>query len=238
LIDEIKQNTFWKLIFFVSSVTFCGFFVSLPASVAIIAMIHLNCQAHSMARRRLGHNCLGVCHLPIFGAMSMHKGFVLHEKEKFLVAISGPLAGLICTLLFCLYSALLSPIEFGEIAKILIILNLANLLPIALMDGTQICKSIGFSNSAFSGYVFLTTGIVASCFLCNYHFVFIFFFLLCVWELKATVFHKSDTRRMNRTEQFMAIMAYSSIIAIFIALYLYVNEFNGSGAMTAFMLSE
>ena len=234
--NEINQHLFWKLIYFVSSVTFCGFFVSLPASIAIIAMIHLNCLAHSMARRRLGHNCLGVYHLPLFGATSVFRGFVLYEKERFLVAIAGSIAGLTCSLIFCAYCVLLNAPGLGEIAKILIILNLINLLPISIMDGSQICRSIGFSNSAFLGYFLLAIGVLTSYLLTMHSIFFLFFLVVCIWDYRVLLFHREDTRRMSKKEQFIATATYSAIIAILITLYSFVNEFQGSGAMDPFMV--
>jgi Zn-dependent protease len=236
--NEADQNIFWKLIFFFSSVTFCGFFVSLPASVAIIAMIHLNCLAHSMVRRRLGHQCLGVFHMPIFGAMSVHTGFVLQQKENFLVAIAGPISGLVCSIIFCVYSVLLGANEFGEIARILIILNVINLLPMTFMDGSQICRSIGFSNSKFLGYLFLIMGCLAAYTMTYYSFFFFILWAFCMFDFRALVFHLPPSREMSRRDQFISIFLYSVIIAIFALLYEFVNEFQGTGAMDPFMLSK
>lgn len=122
------------------------FLVSFKFSIIIITAIFIHEYGHYYWMGREGITKKSMFFLPPFGAVAQAKEFWPTRGAEARIALAGPAFGLLSLLLFyCLWLLSPSPLFIGAMGLACYI-NLFNILmPVAILDGGRIIKSILFS---------------------------------------------------------------------------------------------
>jgi Zn-dependent protease len=149
----------------------------------ILFMLFVHESGHIWAMKRCGIKTKGIYFIPFVGGAAVAEEAFPSRGAEVFVAIMGPLWGFVLAFFTgILYSATLNPL-FAAAASWMAMVNLFNLLPINPLDGGRIMKSIAYSVSSTTGYVFLALGVIASGFLAAKVGLGLFLFLLVVGVL-------------------------------------------------------
>jgi len=151
-----------KLIMAFFSFLSFNFFVGWELSTLILLTVFLHELGHIQAMKKIGIKTKGFYFVPFLGGISVpEKCFPDYKSESF-VAIGGPLAGFVFSVLaISAYFVFQYPIFLGAAAFMLFV-NLFNLLPLSALDGGKALKSLAFSVNRGLGATFLC----ANCAVC------------------------------------------------------------------------
>ncbi|MEA5573325.1 metalloprotease [Calothrix sp. UHCC 0171] len=131
-------------------------------SLVIFALaIMLHEAGHVMAMKLCGYRDTSILFLPFLGAVATaREKYDATLAQSIFVLLAGPLPGLILGIYLGITSASFSnPVLIKEIARILISLNLINLMPIYPLDGGKIVNLLIFSKFAYSDILFRLLGL-------------------------------------------------------------------------------
>jgi Zn-dependent protease len=137
----------------------------LPFAAAVIYAIFVHETGHLLAMKRCGLKTSGIWFLPFLGAVAVARQPFRSHGETYFVAIAGPVFGLLS--LVPLFAA---PFLFSRTyadaaawlgyASAAAFINLFNLLPIGILDGGRIVKSLSMSLSRRLGLVVVGGGLL------------------------------------------------------------------------------
>ena len=235
--NKINQSLFWKVCFFISSVSFAGLFLSLPASVVIVALVHIMCVGRNYARTTLGMRNDGIIHLPI-GALNNYRGLDLNMKDIFSFHAVGATMGLLATVVFSINFVVTQDPHVAEIIKIMALIGIANILPLPFFDGIGMVRATFFSDSRFLGYLSIIIALLITSVLCQVHWLFLFLFVVAYHDFFVWVFFQPQQRPMKKKDIGLAIAIYLSLLAIFTTIYIYFSEFTLENSLDSFILSS
>jgi len=128
-------------------------------ALIIMGSIFLHELGHVRAMKAYGMKTKGIYFIPFLGAAAVMEDQFPSQKAEAVIALWGPIWGLILTMIFFdIYAWTGSPLMAG-IAAWFALINLFNLLPIKPLDGGRIASSIAFSFSYQVGISALALGI-------------------------------------------------------------------------------
>src|ERR1700735_577386 len=135
----------------------------LPFAFALAYAVLIHESGHLLAMKKCGLKTSGIWFLPFLGAVAAAKQGFRSHGEEFFIAIAGPVFGLMSLIpLFAAAVVLPRPYDaqfFGYVALTAFV-NLFNLLPIGVLDGGRIVKSLSSSLSRVLGLVVVGGGIL------------------------------------------------------------------------------
>lgn len=166
LIENQRQNGFLK--FLISVALFFIVFVTLIAEnnyllatqVVLIILVHE--LGHLLTMKYFKFNTNGIIFIPFLGAMVSGSKPQVTQSQKFWINIMGPMPGIIIGTALLIYCSMTNAdLLLVEIALLLIILNLFNLIPLDPLDGGNIIDSLFFpSNDKVKMYFTLISSVI------------------------------------------------------------------------------
>lgn len=149
LFSFIKRNIKGIL----SSLTFLSFTIlfSWKFSLFLMFAILWHELGHYLCLKLIKHPTFGIFFIPLMGGMTIPaKGFETYE-DNCLVALAGPLAGFLQTIILLVIYSFTGMTELACFAGFTAFLNLFNLIPLSLFDGGQVMRAIAYSINPFLG---------------------------------------------------------------------------------------
>ena len=147
IVDENKSST---MKFVLSSLLFIAVFVSLFLDnylfiIEVIAVLLIHELGHFIMMRKYGYKTANTIFVPFLGTISVDKTRKISQKQKVIIALMGPLPGIIigCTLLIYYLNFPFEGIVL-ELALLFLAVNLLNLIPIDPLDGGHFIESVFF----------------------------------------------------------------------------------------------
>ncbi len=145
-----------------------GFVLSWDVMVMIVGVLLLHEGGHLLAMYLLGYKELQILFLPFIGAVATSKQPQYSTYKSFIVLLMGPLPGIILGMALLFYTSAQSPEWIGELAGLLLVINLFNLLPIMPLDGGQILHQLLFFRRPMLQVFFMITSAVLALLLAVY----------------------------------------------------------------------
>jgi Zn-dependent protease len=177
--------------------------------VALILSIYVHEYGHYFMASELQLKPKHPVFIPFLGAYVKHKES-FDNKQIFKVAFSGPLfGGILGVFSFYIYLVFHSNF-FHQIALYSLILNFANLIPFAILDGAHIVKTLGFNKLQ----LFFTISIVVIAVFTK-KYIFIVFGLLGFINYLYTFSVKDKLKPMNKEDKDFGVFLY---LGLFITL--------------------
>lgn len=147
---------------------------------AIFLMIFLFVHeyGHVWAMKRRGIHTKGMYFIPFVGAAAIADKDLGSCKDEIIVAIMGPIWGIVLALGFCGAYAISNITMFAGAAIFMFLITLFNLLPIMPLDGGRILRCIGVSIHSWGGVVVFLIGVAAAVLFMKHLSGLIFLFLI------------------------------------------------------------
>lgn len=168
-----------------ASIVIWSFLVSWKYALIIIGSIFIHEYGHFYWMGREGIKEKSMFFVPPFGAVAQSKEMWPSRVAELRIALAGPAFGLISILVFLVSWLLSRNSLFAASIVLASYINLFNLLlPVAILDGGRVIKSILFSINASLGKAFYVLGFMTLGFMVLYSVNFIFVFLvgLILWQ--------------------------------------------------------
>ena len=139
----------------------------LPFAAALIYAIFVHETGHLLAMKRRGLKTSGIWFLPFIGAVAVAKQPFRSHGETYFVAIAGPVFGLLSLVplfaapfVLVLWTTHADAAAWFGYASAAAFVNLFNLLPIGVLDGGRIVRSLSMSLSRRLGPIVVGGGLV------------------------------------------------------------------------------
>lgn len=127
---------------------------SVKYALLLVGVLLFHELGHAMAMKMFGYRNVKMFFIPFFGAAVSGQQFNVAAWKQVVVSFMGPVPGIIlgCILLAV---SLATPVELvGDIAKVLLLINLFNLLPILPLDGGWAMNAIIFCRNRWLETIF------------------------------------------------------------------------------------
>jgi len=184
-------------------------------AVAVLAMVFIHEQGHLKAAYDCGLEAQGMYFIPFMGGIANISGYGFYQEDDFMVAIMGPIYGLICSIIM-FASYLATDIQlYGQFAKIFAIVNIFNLMPIFPLDGGRIWKSLSFSICGFCGFLFFSISLCLCIFLWHFSFIFFFFAYISYLQFLSEIKSPRDKIKLPFFRLLASFFIYFSTVFIF-----------------------
>ncbi|NOT52052.1 MAG: hypothetical protein HOP10_12335 [Chitinophagaceae bacterium] len=178
---------------------FLGYYIfhSFQMLLLITSVVLFHELGHFFAMKFFRYKDLGIFFIPLLGAYVSGSKRDVSQKESAIILLAGPLPGIILgIILYLLYqndpTLAIGDISFGDVALLLVFLNLINLFPVYPLDGGQLLNRVFLDEEGWIGkiFVFISIALLAwlSWRLYSYHhqpiyFVFLLFPLMMVLRM-------------------------------------------------------
>jgi Zn-dependent protease len=146
--DILKNKWFLGVTFFLV------YAVLINWKFAIILMVSLGFHesGHVWAMKRKGIKTSGFYFIPFIGGAAIAEEQFKSFKQQAYIAIMGPVWGMSLAFLTMIIGFITKNSYCGIIASLMAIFNLFNLLPLTLLDGGQVLKTIVLSVNPLKGF--------------------------------------------------------------------------------------
>ncbi len=204
----------------------------------IMVMLFVHESGHIWAMKRCGMKTRGIYFIPFLGGVAVGDGEFPSRKAEVIVAIMGPVWGLLLSLASAAAFLFTQNPLFAAGASWMALVNLFNLLPINPLDGGRIVKSVAYSVHSKLGIAFLLLGVLAAGLLTFKVGLGLFYFLLVVGMLDLLSEWKNRAQRppMSSREILWSLVFYILAIAVLFGLMVYMKD--APGASVAMELLE
>lgn len=128
--------------------------------LVLTVVIFIHELGHLTAMKLFKYKDLSLFFIPLLGALASGQKDEISQKQKVIVALSGPLPGVIIGTIVWIVSMRSGSEFLNRCGNIFIYLNLFNLLPIMPLDGGRIIKSLFFESNEKINIFFLWISIV------------------------------------------------------------------------------
>lgn len=230
ILKENKQIDYIKISLLV--ITFILYSVVFTWKFAILLMFAIGWHesGHVWAMHKVGVGSIGFYYLPFLGGVSISKEKYLKLSDHIIVVIMGPIWGmLLACITWVTYLITNNPI-LGAAAWWQACLNLFNLLPIGMLDGGQIFKSILDSFHKKAEIVF---GLLSVCFVIFLLIVykspiFIFILILSIQEIYSQFKYNSNNyiKKLTGSQILTIIASYIILVTILLLVISSLNPTN------------
>ncbi|BDD05169.1 site-2 protease family protein [Aureibacter tunicatorum] len=126
----------------------------------VTGVLVLHELGHFMTMKLYKYKNLKMLFLPMLGAAVIGDKDKITQKENAIVALAGPLPGIILGVFLYAFGLINNNKEFISLANIAIIINAFNLLPFMPLDGGRIFNSLFFNKSKMLEAVFIIISIL------------------------------------------------------------------------------
>jgi len=155
---EKKQDVWVKSLMSLALYLAFGFFVfqdKLALLLIITGIVIFHELGHFLAMKIFDYKELGIFFIPLLGAYASGTKHEVSQKQSIIILLAGPLPGIILGIIFH-FITLYSPNELLETtSRLLILLNLFNLLPVYPLDGGQILNRLFMDENHFISRTFI-----------------------------------------------------------------------------------
>jgi stage IV sporulation protein FB len=173
-------------------------FHSFQMLLLITGVVLFHELGHFFAMKFFRYKDLGIFFIPLLGAYVSGSKREVSQKESAIILLAGPLPGIILGIIFYLLyqndpSLSIGDISFGDVALLLVFLNLINLFPVYPLDGGQLLNRVFLDEEGWIGkaFVFISIGLLVwfSWRLYSYHnnqpiyLIFLFFPLMMLLRM-------------------------------------------------------
>jgi putative peptide zinc metalloprotease protein len=125
----------------------------------LAAILTIGISFHECGHLLAAHHCKmktkGWFLIPFFGGISLIQGSYRKYSDQAFIALAGPGAGLLLTAICYLFFWITGFPMLGNAALWLGIMNVFNLIPLAMIDGGQLLESITYSINETVGCCFV-----------------------------------------------------------------------------------
>jgi len=191
--EKQKFNPTYLLVF--SAMAFFlagGLNSSFESVLSLGAVILIHEVGHLIAMKLFKYRNTRIFFLPLIGGLAQGKPPEPNSKSEAIVALMGPLFGLLGGCIFLWASHLTWLVTYDELARLSFIINLFNLLPFLPLDGGQILQSIIFNRSLVTDVMFKILGICGALYLAYelQAVLFVFIAVLMIFQIRLSYFDK------------------------------------------------
>lgn len=113
----------------------------------LTAVIFIHEFGHFIAMKTFKYKDLSIFFMPLIGALTSGQKDEISQKQKVIIALSGPLPGVMIGTIMWTLSLIHHNDFLSRCGDIFIYLNLFNLLPIMPLDGGRIIKALFFQSN-------------------------------------------------------------------------------------------
>jgi stage IV sporulation protein FB len=125
----------------------------------ITAIVVFHELGHFVAMKFYRYNDLGIFFIPLLGAYVSGSKREVSQKESAVILLAGPLPGIVLGILFYLvdrdHPQYFLGISLYDVAILLIVLNLVNLLPVYPLDGGQLLQRVFLDEDGWISRIFM-----------------------------------------------------------------------------------
>ncbi|HOZ68152.1 MAG TPA: site-2 protease family protein [Chitinophagaceae bacterium] len=168
--DEEKPQIWLKSIMSLAIYLLLGYYIfpSYKILLLITAIVLIHEMGHFLAMKIFRYNELGIFFIPLLGAYVSGSKREVSQLQSAIILLAGPLPGILIGI-GCFYLSRFSPglspfgLDLEQIAKLFILLNLINLLPIYPLDGGQLLNRVFLDEESIWSklFIFLSIGFLA-----------------------------------------------------------------------------
>ena len=168
--EEEQQQVWLKSITSLAIYLLLGYYIfpSYKILLLITAIVLIHEMGHFTAMKIFRYNELGIFFIPLLGAYVSGSKREVSQLQSAIILLAGPLPGILIGIgCFYLYqfNPGLSPfgLDLEQVAKLFILLNLINLLPIYPLDGGQLLNRVFLDEESIWSkiFIFLSIGFLA-----------------------------------------------------------------------------
>ena len=194
----------------------------LPFAIALAYAVLVHESGHLLAMKQCGLKTSGMWFIPFLGAAAVARQGFRSYSEEFYIAIAGPLFGLL-SLVPLFLGGFLLPRPYGAhffgYAATAAFVNLFNLLPIGVLDGGRIVKSLSASLSRVLGFTVIGGGLLLCAILAGYVGGAVLGVILGIsiaelWRSR----RRQPLSPMSRGSVYLGTAAYVGLFAILVVL--------------------
>jgi len=167
----LKAAKFAKLLLFAGFIASLALNHPLSFAIALAYAVLIHESGHLLAMKHCGLKTSGMWFIPFLGAAAVAKQGFRSYGEEFYVAIAGPVFGGLSLIPLFAGAALLPAPDAAQwfgYASLAAFVNVFNLLPIGVLDGGRIVKSLAASLSRVLGVIVVGGGLLLCAVLAAY----------------------------------------------------------------------
>lgn len=125
--------------------------------VVLTAVVVFHELGHFVAMKAYNYTELGIFFIPLVGAYASGKKHEVSQLQSSVILLAGPVPGIIIGVILHFTGSYFGgdPRQVENIAKILVFLNILNLLPIYPLDGGQLLNRLFLDSSEIISKIFL-----------------------------------------------------------------------------------
>jgi Zn-dependent protease len=207
-IEDKKGNVWLRSLSSLALYLLLGYYffhANWPLLLILTAVVVFHELGHFLAMKIYGYKDLGIFFIPLLGAYASGTKREVSQKQSAIILLAGPLPGIIiglvlyflCTHSFANNFSIDTTMRLLATSKLLIFLNLLNLLPIYPLDGGQLLNKLFIDETQIIGKIF----VVLSALALGYFAVHIGFYPLLVFPLMMLLrmFSDSSFDRLTKT---------------------------------------
>jgi putative peptide zinc metalloprotease protein len=149
-----------KVVLLVVSFAIFALLFSWQFAAILLVSIGFHESGHFWAMTRCRMKTKGMYFLPMLGAAAVADEKFPSRGVELFVALMGPVFGLILAALTIVGALITHNVTLAAAAGLMAYINVFNLIPVSILDGGRILKSIGFSISRRVGLTLMIGGLV------------------------------------------------------------------------------
>ena len=201
ILEEKKGNVWLRSLTSLALYLALGYyFISHNIAILLIltAIVIFHELGHFFAMKMYDYKELGIFFIPLLGAYASGTKHEISQKQSAIILLAGPLPGIIVG--FALH--FLNEYYFNDhllqlTARIMIFLNLLNLLPIYPLDGGQLLNRLFLEENKIIGKIF----VVVSALVLAYFAWRLDFYVLLIFPVMMLLRLRTDTAYDNLTQK-------------------------------------
>lgn len=143
--QSIKKSVF-SLVVFIAAF-YLVFKWDFKYVLVLTTVIFIHELGHFAVMKMFKYKDLSIFFIPLLGALASGQKDEISQKQKVIIALSGPLPGVLIGTIMWITSMRFGNEFLSRCGNIFIYLNLFNLLPIMPLDGGRIIKSLFFQSN-------------------------------------------------------------------------------------------
>ena len=176
------------------------YFISHNVSILLIltAIVIFHELGHFFAMKMYDYKELGIFFIPLLGAYASGTKHEISQKQSAIILLAGPLPGILVGFVLHFLNEYYFENDLLQLtARIMIFLNLLNLLPIYPLDGGQLLNRLFLEENKIIGKIF----VVISAGLLVYFALKLNFYILLIFPLMMLLRLRTDTAYDSLTQK-------------------------------------
>jgi stage IV sporulation protein FB len=172
---SLQRSIVSMLLFIAAFYFFFNWKIESIIILTIVILIHE--YGHYLAMKMYDYKELSIFFLPLLGAATTGSKENISQRQSVIVLFAGPLPGIVFGCIIYYFLRGTDNLMLLKFAKISIILNAFNLIPVIPLDGGRIIKNLFFgTNEIISNiFAFLSIGVISYYAIANHSYVLLVF---------------------------------------------------------------